>query len=1231
MSTFTGGNTAERSIGTALAERTLQQVRGHHQPYCVSEEPKRAYYVSNLTPPEDDDGSAKSAEIKPNSIGLDFRPTGSEYPLTIEFEVYYRTHPTYSEYQELSAAGDVDRESEEEADTSDSSYAFEDPFYRRVDVAFETELSLGSIQSDAAAITRKLHAELDAALEEATTVTRPTTTTLDPENIDVELDDLSQSEYNEVLDKLRYQPIHQLAWPLEFTATKTNDQLRLRLELNSFDDRFTIPQEDQDAPELIWSPDSGARQPKEECVFNPVIEVAGSVEAYELDLVPEDYRFSQEVWAKGHNCSVDTNALDSQQAANAEAARPIGEFELRTTAVPTASVYEFDFRETHDTRFLTLAGTTGDGTIEALRSIARGMREYHDEWTGGRKEEFKDTHSPEEVSAFKQDAEAFSEVEIERFEAGIEMLAADAEARRAFQVMNRVNHRVHSELATDEGFDGWRLFQLVYIVSNLPDIVARDPAERRDEFKTEFEDDADVLWFPTGGGKTEAYLGIVLTTLFFDRIRGKDRGVSAWIRFPLRLLSSQQKSRFLKALLVAEEYRRADGGEDPDEFGLDGAGDEFSLGYFVGGQDTPNSIGSDKRELYQSRQEAVENDCQVVSTCPLCGSDVTVEFDETRNLVEHYCLGDDCVGRLPLYVVDHDVYRYLPSVLLGSLDKVSVMGFQPRFTNIFGNMTTQCSVHGPGYSDRCPEKDICSQTDNLSELEPGTRADRDSTYFDPIPSLHLVDEVHLLNEELGTFAGHYETAYLEFCRLSSSWQDRDEASIDGGVQPKVLTSTATISKYERQIQNLFQKDAVRFPQDGPELRETYYGELSESDVEREYGGVTPNNRTHLYAVLDFIKRYHETIRDYHDASPEEILRDAITTSHSIRSGTPRSEVSDSTIDQLVADTDWASSFDEESQNEILDKYETSLVYFTNKREKDTYRNSIGKQIADEMANEGYDRPLETQQLTADTQGTGVLDTLLDPQEEFENRTDTIPCTSFVGHGIDNPRFNFMLFFGYPSQTFQYIQASSRVGRSSGTPGFVVDFFRPFDQRDRHRYKYFETLHEHLERSVEPVAIDRWAKFGAEQTFPGILKSILLQYYRPKYYWHSTGEEPSTYVDDDGEEHRLNVQTADHFYEIMNRDTKYPGVTQEKMTDLVKQLYGTDVAKQSIEHVRTYLETESRRIWTVWNNELGSEMTTPGFPRGEGPMRSLRDIGDQGSVRPFDDTDDFLESLIGGGR
>jgi len=1255
----TSGDIPERAIGTAIVEKSLQQVRGHHQEFCVAEDPKRAYYVSNLTPPEGDnsddsedrsDNGAPVSEIRPDSIGVDFQPVNDEFPVRIQFEVYYQTHPTYVEYERLTsddprdvdAAFGLDRDSgsesvrtaeeqQETIATPEDSYGLDVPFYRRVDIEVSGTLHGRSLKADAADLTREIQDELSRELREAASKTPPTKEILDPAEYELDLSDLTEGEFNSIIGDLTIDSADNLVWPLEFNVERYGDELRFRLQLNSFGDRFEIPGEGE-APELLWGPERTEQEPSEECVFNPVIETTATLQPYELDLMPEDYRFEQEVWAKGHNCSTRTERVDGADGAS-DSEEETGRFRIQSTATPTAPVYEFEFRSQYDpdidTRFLSLSGQAGDGTIRTLRDIADGMEAYQKEWITTRKEEFAETHTSEEIKAFEEDAEIFDEIEIERFRDGIEMLANDAEARRAFQLMNRVNHRVHSELPDDAGFDAWRLFQLVFIVSNLPDIVARDPDPARDRFETSYAEDADVLWFPTGGGKTEAYVGIILFTLFFDRIRGKSRGVSSWLRFPLRLLSSQQKSRFLKALLVAEQLRRQENDPDNDMLGLDGKGDEFSLGFFVGSQDTPNKIGRDQCRLYQNSQDAFERDCQVVSKCPLCDSDVEVRFDEARNLPEHYCTSDDCVGRLPLYVTDHDVYRYLPSILLGSLDKIAIMGFQPRFTNIFGNLTTECSVHGLGHSGNCPEKDICTEDDSLSDVSPGTRANRDATYFDPVPSLHLIDEVHLLNEELGTYAGHYETAYLELCEMASEWQDSDTCEIDAGVRPKVLTSTATIAKYERQMWNLFHKDAVRFPQEGPALRETFYGKLHETKVEREYAGVTPNNRTHLYAILDFIKRYHEIIRDYYDSDEQDIVRDAVRVYHEHRPDeVPGLDPADEDdLDTLVAQAEWVSDFDE--KHLVLDKYETSLTYFTNKREKDQFRNNIGKQVADEMEAEGYNNDLETRQLTADTQGTGVLDELLDPPGEFEQRPDTVPCTSFVGHGIDNPRFNFLVFFGYPSQTFQYIQASSRVGRESDTPGFVVDFFRPFDLRDRHRYKYFETLHQHLGRTVEPVAIDRWAKFGAEQTHPGIVKAIIRQYYRPKYYWHQTNGEYTKIETRSGEEKRVNAENARHFYQIMH-GPEFPEVTRDQLFDLVTRLYSLENADRPVDHIEEVLEEKTHRIWEIWTQQLNREMSTPEFPGNEGPMQNLRDIGEDGTVSAFDSTEDFIDGLLGGG-
>ncbi|PCR89662.1 DEAD/DEAH box helicase family protein [Natrinema ejinorense] len=1271
------------AIGASILNEALTRARGRHQPYCVAESPKKAYYVSNLAPTHgtDDDDDFVS-QINPSAITLDFKPKDPDatLPVAIEFDLYYPSHPTYDEYDTLversrhvadinqlgtspeaddaeveadggaeAAASDADGGTGTDAVNEDDLYALDKSFYRRVTVEYEHDLDLSN--PDAAdQFTRGIQQAIENAIDSATNEVKMTREQPDPEDYpNLDLHDLDESEFQRVIDDLPEAPTEAVRWNVTFGVVQHNDEVALRL---------------MNEPVGVGDDTENADEPH---VFNPKIEVDARLNKYKFDLGPDDYRFDQHIWAKGHNCSTTVEPID--EAAD--------EYHVETTATPRSEVYEFEFNQDHDTRFDALAGNVAEkSTTDVLKAIADDMRDYAEEWYTDHLDDFLTEYNAE--SAWREysddtrletvfslaeedpndDASAWSgpgEVieytraivnfleEVERFSKGIEVLDEQPDVLRSFQWMNEVNHRVHWVMTPeDEGFDGWRLFQLVFIVSNLPSIVARDPAPEYEQYASKYDDMAEVLWFPTGGGKTEAYLGLVLFNLFFDRLRGKKNGVTAWIRFPLRLLSRQQKSRFMKAMLVAEDIRTT----PEEEGGLGNAGTAFSLGYFPGSRDSPNALGGRSNNFDETfaaadtsdaAQETLENMCQHLDECPLCGSEVTVHYDETANSVYHHCSGnaladgEDCIDRIPLYVTDRDIYRYTPSVLLGSLDKIAVMGMQPRFANLFGNFTTECPIHGLGYSDRCSEHDsVCDfekGSDDLIEVEPGTRdpAKRGEVeYFDPIPTLHLIDEVHLLNEELGAFASHYETTYLSLCEKI------------GDAQPKVITSTATIAEYERQVENLFQKEGMRFPEEGPELGETFYGKLNEQKVEREYHGLTPNNRTHLYAVLDLVKRYHEVIRDYYDKDPGDLAREVVRAYHERNpDASPLDPSDENDLDDLVDRAGWTDALDADEKAEVLELYETSLVYFTNKREKDTYRKNIGKQIADEMTEDGYEVPLEEQQLTADTEDTGVLDRLEDPEGDWRDRIDTVPATSFVGHGIDVDRFNFMLFFGYPSQTFQYIQASSRVGRQDDKPGHVLDVFRPFDKRDRHRYKYFEKLHEYLSRTVEPVPIDRWAKFAVEKTFSGVLMSILLQYYRPLLFRKRDADGDPYTLGSGSNEQRVNLQNADHLYEAMNNDRWFPKLTKDKLAEHLSDAYGLDNQFYTNEHFRERViegsaEEASRLddIWRYWNDRLDTEMDYPEFRDEHKPMINLRDIGTSGDVTSYTKTgdSDFIEAL-----
>lgn len=1139
--------TKAHKIGQYLMAETIKRAQGRETPYCVGGEPNANYYVSNIAPEAGMEGRDDfDAKTRPPDVSLECKPATTETAeLSVIFDFYVPSFPTYEEYQEIQegrrkaakveAAERLDEvrswtEIQEDQINQDSLYTLDEEFYRRGTVSIDYELALDALDVASNEITERIDDALRTKVQTITEKHLLTTTEIDADAFpELDLASLSADEFKRVRDATEPLDPARLDWDLRFRISESDGELTLTLSNHP------------ESPH-VENPNDG---PGDRYVFNPQIKLTAPLEPYTFDLIPEDYRYDQYMWAKGRNCATTVDHSSDPPT-------------VETTAVPTSSVYEFEFNTDYDTGFAELSRGT---TIETLESISDGMREYHAEWTGPRRSEVEAELglTEAELEEYDADAEDF-ETEIERFEHGIEILRQEPDALRAFRLMNEVNARQHE-------FPGWRLFQLVYIVSNLSAIVRRE----RPNLETEYDEQADVLWFPTGGGKTEAYLGLILFNLFYDRLRGKDRGVTAWIRFPLRLLSRQQKSRFLESLLHAEQLRQGDG-----ERGLNGRGESFSLGFFAGSYDTPNSIGTSRdtfREMFQDSQDRLEDHCRVIDICPLCGSSVDVEYDVEANSVYHRCTGEDCIGQLPLYVVDRDIYRYVPSVLLGSLDKIAIMGQQPRFANLLGNYTTRCPTHGYGYSGKCSEHQICERDpDELERVSPGSS-------YDPVPTLHLVDEVHLLNEELGTFAAHYETLYQTLCEEIH------------GAQPKILTSTATISEYERQIEHLFQKTATRFPADGPVQGETFYGHLTETQ-EREYLGFTPSNRSHLYAVLDTIIDYHQLIRDGYE-TPAEELADAAG------------------IDDLS----------EAEKDELLDLYETSVVYFNNKVRKDRYRENITKYANREMQLDGYETPIRERQLTADTEDPELLAQLEDPESEslsFEERIDTVPATSFIGHGIDVDRFNMMLFFGYPRRTFQYIQASSRVGRQSGVVGFVLDVFDPLSERDDHRFRYFEKLHEYLDRAVEPVPIDRWAKFGIDRTFTGVVHSILIQYYRPKMYRRYelalNGDDPEP----------ANVQKATHLYELMTND-EYSELTKENLQTLVERAFGLHNDFYTNPFFDTQVEQKTNRVWQYWRRELPSQ-SYPQYPDGNKPMISLRDIGDQGTITPEYNSQNFVDLL-----
>lgn len=757
----------------------------------------------------------------------------------------------------------------------------------------------------------------------------------------------------------------------------------------------------------------------DEVVFNAGFRVEitdGAVAPYVFPSLPKSYRFDRKMYGAGVNCTVERTTANV----------------LRTRAMPVYEQRRFDHRDlpTVSTRFADLEGRQASSLLD---QILKSLLDFDEtRWEQRAREINEDaTTDEQERSEFVADRASFKQ-EIRRFESGMRCLSHPL-ASHAFSLMNST-----FRLLGDERRDRWRLFQIVFIVSMLPAVIGReDPAfASADEWET-----TDVIWFPTGGGKTEAYLGLTVFALFFDRLRERNGGVTALYRFPLRLLSLQQFQRIVKVVACAERLRR--------ERTI--GGEPFTVGHWIGSQGSPNKIDAadadrldeDARRVLDDGTTVLTRKYRKISQCPNlgCGRDVYLTFDRARWALLHCC---PACGALPVYIVDQELYRFLPSVIVGTVDKLAVLGQQRRFVNLIGWTSAFCPDHGYAPEDKC-EVPGCRR-----------RGLACRPIKDPVPALHVQDELHLLKEDLGAFDSHYETALLAMQR-----------EVPGSRVPwKTVAATATIEEYERHIHHLYLLRARRFPTPGPYYDCTFFAETVREELSRLFVGVNPSGYTHINAMVSLLWYFHREIATVRGLSPEQALE---TTG----------------MVGLLRPADVAG---------FLDQYEIGLSYVLTKKAGDQMAESLDTQVNTYLKDKGLPELL-SEVLSGGTTSDKITDVMAriekgDLQEpDHSKRIRSVVATSMISHGVDIDRFNFIAFFGMPRLTSEYIQASSRIGRA--LPGIVLVCFAPARERDRSHYHFFAKYHEYLERLVEPAAINRWSKFSIEKTFPGVLIGYLL--------------------------------------------------------------------------------------------------------------------------------------------
>ncbi|MGZ3099380.1 helicase-related protein [Streptomyces sp. H72] len=552
-----------------------------------------------------------------------------------------------------------------------------------------------------------------------------------------------------------------------------------------------------------------------------------------------------------------------------------GVTEIRSEFVPTHEVLLTDSNPEIDNSALGMLGLSersGTEVLSALNGLARG----YEEWIEAKASEAASlagtAYEPPALAQLDTCREALG-----RMREGIRVLADKPEVMEAFRLANRAmaEQRARSAWikggrtgAPDPAAQHWRPFQIAFILLCLCGIDDANHPDRRI---------SDLLWFPTGGGKTEAYLGLIAFTTFLRRLRrgAEGGGVTVLMRYTLRLLTLQQFERATILICAMEQMRRS----APERLGTEG----ISIGMWVGKSATPNDLKTASGKLAKLRggqNLQTENPVQL-HACPWCGTaldahNYSVHEDDVR--MDVCCPGADCdfASGLPVHLVDQTVYEARPTLVIATVDKFASMPWRERTAALFNR-------------DR-----------------PG-----DPT---PPPELIVQDELHLISGPLGTLTGLYETAV--------------DALAD---QPKVIASTATIRRAAEQGRNLFDREVRQFPPAGLDARDSWFAVETDRDrkANRRYVGLlAPGTSQSTLLIRTYAALLHQAMC----AETTDQVRDAYWTLvgyfNSLRLlSAAELQVNDDVEDylRLLADRDGTKVRSSNRYSELTSRVDASLI------------------------------------------------------------------------------------------------------------------------------------------------------------------------------------------------------------------------------------------------------------------------------------------------------------------
>lgn len=1067
----------------SIKEVVSGALSGAGQKVCFDQNPSRRYSIGILSPLlADEKGNITSSKRKPNTLG--FEATINQYDelmseVFVKLAVYWRSLPSWEEQISVTNIAPNSKNLDKTAKTTLR------PKYVREDIEvgpIKLKIDLSSSLTDLTSLNTALNSRFDKISQEVTNNPEcwPIVTEAKKE-IQIPLSILS--------DKIAYDKYMSESFSKKETPKWRADSSLKAWKLDGENSRIALLisnallETESKHPSALYS-----------CSLSLTLLNAKFIsQPFEASFT--DYRYKTTGWGKGVNSVL--RVSDDHMTAE-------------TQTIPEYSQPRTMTRQEMD-GVCSFESLSTERWEHNLDEVGLWLDGYAAEW-GKHNENWKsDTSYQNRVSDLIE-----FELEVARYKEGIEALRRDANLVRAFRFANQA-------FSMGKKHPRWRLFQLVFVVTQMTSLLAREVDEPK---LRETLERVDVLWFPTGGGKTEAYFGVITTALFYDRMRGKSRGTTAWLRYPLRMLSIQQLQRLMDIVVFAEQVRLSSSLNDLH------TGDPFSLGYYVGQANTPNALtfpskypGEADRSIREAKQrvESAETASDVpllvLQRCSYCGSDklkIDVNIDEVR--IKHVC--DDCGKNLPIYISDSEIYRYAPSIIVGTVDRLARAGQTSLFSHIFGLFDQECPEHGYLSGGECIEKGVCRiKPKDFTDLKP---------LKDPTPSLLLQDELHLLKESLGTYDSHYET-----------FIDNLSSKIGSHLPPKRLAATATIEGYKDHINELYQRDAIRFPVKGMhEFESAYVAESINDPVARIYLGIMPTGASFEEIVVNIL----QTLKNYSDKINGNNSEDS----------------------------------------SLVDNYDLALAYVNQK-------NTAGD------IGTSWSEPREIQVLTGDKGLAEVRGAIArvesDPKRVFEERLKVLIATSIISHGVDLERLNLMSFAGFPSSAADYIQASSRVGRSH--VGIVFTVFRPENNRERNIYQRFYEYHERLYQLVQPVPINRMSQPAISRTLSGIMSASILNIIGPVFY----------------KEHQKGLDRADNFVKAFSTEA----ITDNDLIDVVKVSFGLEKANlsgKSYDMIKELIErlVKEQRLQIQRNEDYSTyQRMRPN------PVSSLREAGIQLSI------------------